>query len=157
MGLLDEAIREHLELKRRGGADPSAVAREEQEALAPVFPDEDPGSGGNGGHLEEHATAEVAPAAVLPADGHAGGEARLADLSTVGQDTAELDMQAVMEEDPDAADPASPVGPITDGATRAAYPAGTAGEDLLEWEIPSGRGGEPAPEDLPGQERLSFE
>jgi hypothetical protein len=35
MGLLDEAIREHLELKRRRGADPGDVAREEQEALGP--------------------------------------------------------------------------------------------------------------------------
>jgi hypothetical protein len=36
MGELDEAIREHLELKRRRGADPAEVAREEQEALDPV-------------------------------------------------------------------------------------------------------------------------
>ena len=36
MGELDDAIREHLELKRRRGADPAEVAREEQEALAPV-------------------------------------------------------------------------------------------------------------------------
>jgi hypothetical protein len=36
MGDLDEAIRDHLELKRRRGADPAEVAREEQEALAPV-------------------------------------------------------------------------------------------------------------------------
>jgi len=36
MGELDEAIREHLELKRRRGADPAEVAREEQEALSPV-------------------------------------------------------------------------------------------------------------------------
>jgi hypothetical protein len=33
MGLLDDAIREHLELKRRRGADPEEVAREEDEAL----------------------------------------------------------------------------------------------------------------------------
>ena len=36
MGDLDDAIRDHLELKRRRGADPAEVAREEQEALAPV-------------------------------------------------------------------------------------------------------------------------
>ena len=36
MGELDDAIREHLELKRRRGADPAEVAREEQEALSPV-------------------------------------------------------------------------------------------------------------------------
>ena len=33
MGLLDDAIREHLELKRRRGADAEEVARQEQEAL----------------------------------------------------------------------------------------------------------------------------
>jgi hypothetical protein len=37
MGLLDDAIREHLELKRRHGADPDEVSRQEREALgAPV-------------------------------------------------------------------------------------------------------------------------
>ena len=33
MGLLDDAIREHLELKRRHGADPEEVGRQEREAL----------------------------------------------------------------------------------------------------------------------------
>jgi hypothetical protein len=36
MGLLDDAIREHLDLKRRRGADPTEIAREESEALGPV-------------------------------------------------------------------------------------------------------------------------
>jgi len=36
VGELEDAIREHLELKRRRGADPGEVAREEEEALAPV-------------------------------------------------------------------------------------------------------------------------
>src|SRR6185437_10457784 len=35
MGLLDDAIREHLELKRQHGADPDEVARQEREALGP--------------------------------------------------------------------------------------------------------------------------
>jgi hypothetical protein len=35
MGLLDDAIREHLELKRQHGADPEEVARQEREALGP--------------------------------------------------------------------------------------------------------------------------
>jgi hypothetical protein len=33
MGLLDDAIREHLELKRRHGADPAEVAAQEREVL----------------------------------------------------------------------------------------------------------------------------
>jgi hypothetical protein len=36
MGLLDDAIREHLDLKRRRGADPGEVERDEREALGPV-------------------------------------------------------------------------------------------------------------------------
>jgi hypothetical protein len=36
MGLLDDAIREHLDLKRRRGADPTEVEREEREVLGPV-------------------------------------------------------------------------------------------------------------------------
>lgn len=42
MGLLDDAIREHLELKRRRGADPAEVARAEQEALGPVRREREP-------------------------------------------------------------------------------------------------------------------
>jgi hypothetical protein len=36
MGLLDDAIREHLDLKRRRGADPTEIDRAEREALGPV-------------------------------------------------------------------------------------------------------------------------
>jgi hypothetical protein len=36
MGLLDDAIREHLDLKRRRGADPAEIERAEREALGPV-------------------------------------------------------------------------------------------------------------------------
>src|SRR6059036_3192732 len=36
MGLLDEAIKEHLELKRRHGADPAEVAQQEREAFGPA-------------------------------------------------------------------------------------------------------------------------
>jgi hypothetical protein len=36
MGFLDDAIREHLDLKRRHGADPAEIERAEREALGPV-------------------------------------------------------------------------------------------------------------------------
>jgi hypothetical protein len=47
MGLLDDAIREHLDLKRRHGADPTEVERAEREALGPVrrAPESGPGVG----------------------------------------------------------------------------------------------------------------
>jgi hypothetical protein len=38
MGLLDDAIREHLELKRRHGADPAEVERQEREVLGADAP-----------------------------------------------------------------------------------------------------------------------
>src|SRR3989441_5415491 len=56
MGLLDDAIREHLELKRRRGADPAEVARAQREALEPV-PDREarsePGDAAQGEPLGE--------------------------------------------------------------------------------------------------------
>jgi hypothetical protein len=42
MGLLDDAIREHLDLKRRRGADPADVERAEREALGPVRRNREP-------------------------------------------------------------------------------------------------------------------
>jgi hypothetical protein len=36
MGLLDDAIREHLDLKRQRGADPAEIERAQREALGPV-------------------------------------------------------------------------------------------------------------------------
>jgi hypothetical protein len=62
MGLLDDAIREHLELKRKHGANPEDVARQENEAL------------GEGGPRAEFAQpgvepdAPAAPAAEAPAE-----------------------------------------------------------------------------------------
>jgi hypothetical protein len=56
MGLLDDAIREHLELKRRRGADPDEVARQADEALG------DPRRGGVAPTAE--AAEPAAPAAV---------------------------------------------------------------------------------------------
>ena len=41
MGLLDDAIREHLDLKRRRGADPTEIERAERDALGPVRRDYD--------------------------------------------------------------------------------------------------------------------
>ncbi len=45
MGLLDDAIREHLELKRRHGAPDTELERAEQEALGPARRDAAAGAG----------------------------------------------------------------------------------------------------------------
>lgn len=42
MGQLDDAIREHLDLKRRMGADPEEVAAQERDALGPVRREPEP-------------------------------------------------------------------------------------------------------------------
>jgi hypothetical protein len=62
MGLLDDAIKEHLELKRRHGADPGEVARLEHEALGPARRDPAPAA------VEDPVADEpVAPAPEPPA------------------------------------------------------------------------------------------
>ncbi len=49
MGLLDDAIRQHLELKRAHGADESELKRKEDEALGPVRREAEPAAEGGGG------------------------------------------------------------------------------------------------------------
>jgi hypothetical protein len=72
MGLLDDAIREHLDLKRRRGADADEVARQENEALGPPQAGQfaptdddlaDEPAGEEPDATEEHAIAEEEPAA----------------------------------------------------------------------------------------------
>jgi hypothetical protein len=73
MGLLDDAIREHLELKRSRGADSHEVERQEQEALGPPVHGEfaqsprDPEAAGLAAPAlpAEH---ELPPEAVAPAE-----------------------------------------------------------------------------------------
>jgi hypothetical protein len=55
MGLLDDAIREHLDLKRQRGADPGEVERLEREALDPVRRAPRGRSMGSVPHLDVHA------------------------------------------------------------------------------------------------------
>jgi hypothetical protein len=79
MGLLDDAIREHLDLKRRRGADPAEVERAEREALGPVRrnrdaggdPESDP-SGVSGQHDEDR-WADEPGTEVLSSESDAGG------------------------------------------------------------------------------------
>jgi hypothetical protein len=67
MGVLDEAIREHLELKRRHGAAEDELARAEAEALGPARRPAEPGAGdeeegiGPGETLVVEPVADVAP------------------------------------------------------------------------------------------------
>ena len=144
MGLLDEAIRDHLELKRRAGADPTEIARAEQEALEPVFPGEPSAAHPDDPLLDRElsdADHRLSPQAeAVPAEHH---EQQV--VSTINEETVEIDMQAVLDEqhqhDVAAPEPA----------------AAAAEEELLEWEDVARAAPEPPPEPIPGQERLSFE
>ena len=73
MGLLDEAIKEHLELKRRHGADPGEVARLEHEALGPAR--RDPAAAGpvvDGPDAAEAAAESAAQEPYFEDDAHGG-------------------------------------------------------------------------------------
>jgi hypothetical protein len=139
MGLLDNAIREHMELKRLRGADPSEVARQEQDVLGPV--------------LREDAAAQ-APEDLAPENAPPGGDDSSStaqpppgrELANVVQETAELDMRTVLDEEQNAPEAAT-------AAPTTAAPVGDSEEpveDVLE-ETPDFL------RDTPEQERLWFE
>ena len=121
MGLLDDAIREHLELKRRRGADPAEVAREQREALdrvpgrearselgaaqgkphdeGPLPGDETLASGQaeQSGAVHEQTAAAVAGVGPIDAD---ASESSVGDEEPANmEETAELDMKAVLEDE----------------------------------------------------------
>ncbi len=133
MGLLDDAIREHLELKRRSGADPGEVARAEHEALDPGFADEsltpDSAPASSDG-LDEVAAASVAPAGAVR-------RAQDASFSSLGQDTAELDMLTVLDEQHEPPAASSPTDPVSAAQVRGDLPVDSVEEDSLEWETPA--------------------
>jgi hypothetical protein len=151
MGLLDDAIREHLELKRLRGADPGLVSREESEVFGPIRDGEVPEDGGEIATPEDMADEDAPPA------GHDAGRPK--GFSNVGQETAELDMRAVLDEAPDedvVADQASP-GP---GAARS--PSSNASrehgatDDPLDWEMP-GDGAVDGSDERPADDRSGDE
>jgi hypothetical protein len=142
MGLLEDAIREHLELKRLRGADPAEVAREQREVLE--APTGEPASA----LAEDHAavgengmdTLGHAPAAEAPADDDHGGDSQQAPLASepshAAQETAELDMKSVMAEEPAMGELVPPErSHITDA--EGDPPVLAADEDSLEWEVPA--------------------
>jgi hypothetical protein len=183
MGLLDDAIREHLELKRRRGANPEEVAREQREALDAAAERKVTSAGVDDAD-------PVAPPPLDPtidsndvdADGLAspddpGGHTRAeqpASRADAGE-TAELDMSSVLGEREDAQEKSGlPIEANAgeSGASARPVPARPAtDEDSLEWEVPDDAVGaeaeapaedvlEETPDflrDAPEQDRLWFE
>jgi hypothetical protein len=128
MGLLDDAIREHLELKRLQGADPGVVAREEQDALGPAprrgdaaYKDE---ADSSSRAVHDH---EALPATDVPPT---------VDSGSAGQETVEINMEAELASEADFDTP-----PSEDPNARArhvAHPASARAisDESLEWEVP---------------------
>lgn len=127
MGLLDDAIREHLELKRRHGADDAEIARLEAEALGPARRGEVP------------ATAPVAeaPPAVRaePRDEPEDEPVPAFDDVPEPEDEAALDEPALAFDEPE--------------PFAAAEPAGDPEPDLPDFDEPVARAPEPPPARAP--------
>jgi hypothetical protein len=164
MGLLDDAIREHLELKRRRGADPGEVAREQQEVLDPLAAEDAMAS-------HRDVASEALDDDGVGLDGSPGPSGReLIDPETdeapaqregdepppsiIGQETAELDMQTVLDEGPDPATLASPVEPTFTEGFRDEDSAAEPPEDPASLEDDEMS---ELPPQVPSQERPSFE
>jgi hypothetical protein len=145
MGLLDEAIREHLELKRRRGAEPVEIAQVEREALDPGV-EGFPATFGDGSDAQLLERTRVEQ----PGDGHASGqsdgsvaehEAEApehgygAAVSTLTQETVELDMQALMDEDI-GAETASSGGAVVAEPLGDGFSVQWHQEAALDWEAP---------------------
>lgn len=146
MGLLDEAIREHIELKRRRGADPHELARAEQEALEPLDLDGELPAWVQGPAAPEALHASQSP---MPADGAPGA---------IDQETVEVDMDALFSQtDAPVGRPGSaPAGPIT--ARRVTpFPAGPPPAEEFEWEVPNRPPPASGATDPAAQESVAFE
>ncbi|HEX3910959.1 MAG TPA: hypothetical protein VHW67_09695 [Solirubrobacteraceae bacterium] len=182
--MLDDAIREHLELKRQRGADPGEVAREQREALSAV-----PAEGTSQGAAHAAETVSGGPLTdppidAPPADAGAGESApqgRVEPSAAPGEpgvlagagETAELDMRTVLGEDAQHEVPSAAASVGGGSGHEVGTDEAPASEDSLEWEMPADATAETveaadADEDVleetpdflrdtPEQERLWFE
>jgi hypothetical protein len=132
MGLLDDAIREHLELKRLRGGDPGDVARAEQDALGPM-------RGDAGAALVDHAAhldAQPSAAGSFFSESGSTHEESPSTLGVASQETVEINMEAELErgvEDERQGGTLSGVHAAPLG--RSAYTQ-TDPDESLEWESP---------------------
>jgi hypothetical protein len=129
MGLLDDAIREHLELKRLRGADPGGVARQEQEALGALRHD---GMSDEEHHGEESA-GSVSANISLSVENES---AAVPNLSSVSQETVEIDMKTVLDSDKQGAGPPQASGSEQQSLTADSTHGRPSADDSLEWEMP---------------------
>jgi hypothetical protein len=124
MGLLDDAIREHLELKRLRGTDPGEVARKEREAL------------GSSEHLQADTAGssdeDELPIADPTQETPAGD--KHSDRSALGEQTVELEMESALGSQTGSSSfptETPNVGSSVGGSSKV-----DVREDSLEWEMP---------------------
>ena len=143
MGLLDDAIREHLDLKRRHGANESEVARQEAEALGPVLREEDQGQ-----ESEPVPPGSLEAGPSLPYDraAEAGltGEPDIPSFEWYGSSTSEPEVPSFVSPEPLRGPDPEPDGvePPAD-AEVASGPTETFAEDDPGLEAPAGVSDEP--------------
>jgi hypothetical protein len=149
MGLLDEAIKEHLELKRRHGADPGEVARLEHEALGPARRDPAPAA-----MVDEPVAEETVAEPVAHDDPYLEDDAAPYDEVTA-EERLEAPIHHVAPEvaepepEPTAAVEPAPEPPPAEPAVEVEQP--TRQFSLEEVEAASQGAAEPAPADAPGE------
>jgi hypothetical protein len=157
MGLLDDAIREHLDLKRRRGADPAEIERAEREALGPVRRGAE-----EAGQLEPGDDEALA----YDHEGDTDWDEQFADEHELGEPHAE-ELVASAEEIPPAAEeigpapaaeeitppaeevgpaPAEEIAPAADPSAGLQPPATTRLEPLEPQMAPDDTGAEPSPQ-----------
>jgi hypothetical protein len=138
MGLLDQAIREHLELKRQHGADPGELARLEREALGPPVRETQ--------EVLATAAGPAAPSPGVPETMPVEPEGR-ADESPgqpAPQATAPFDAEQAMADEP-----VDGAGTIADGPPSADKPAHPAAASPTESSAPPSDPAAPDPEPSP--------
>ncbi|HEX6459206.1 MAG TPA: hypothetical protein VF032_09850 [Thermoleophilaceae bacterium] len=141
MGLLDDAIREHLELKRRHGASDEEIAQEEAEALGPArreFP--------------QPATAEEQSAELQSAEEPEPLPDEPAPMGLEPELEPEPETEAMREPEPEppTSDPPASDRPDPDPPTSDLGPPASSDDDVLE-ETPEFL------QDAPEHDRLWFE
>lgn len=135
MGLLDDAIREHLELKRKRGGDPSEIERLEREALGPVRRTDDHAEAAEAVEAADAPLAEEPVAAPMR-------EAEAADVLDDGADESEP-VEPVEDLEPVAEAPRPEPPPVAEP------PADSLAQPTVEFSVEehlAGRGPEPDPD-----------
>lgn len=102
MGLLDDAIREHLDLRRRHGADPGEVMSKEREAFGAERRSETSGENHvapSRAEADPLFAAEQSPTVLAEDRRPRRARTRAWEDDGLGQPTVELDMQTVLDEE----------------------------------------------------------